>query len=77
MEEQNTGTVPEADQPPAPGQPEPAGQPSTGDPRVDEAVGRLAELAALPAAGHPAVFEYVHRRLEEALGDLGPGSPGH
>ena len=52
------------------------------DARVDEAVSRLAGLAELPVAEHPAVFEYVHERLTEALGDLdvrdpdGPGSPG-
>ena len=68
--------------PPA-GQPAPAGaQPSTGDTRVDEAVARLADLAELPVAEHPAVFDYVHERLTEALGDLdvrdpaGPGGPG-
>ncbi len=50
---------------------DPAGQqPGTGDPRVDEAVGRLADLAGLPVAEHPAVFEHVHQRLTEALGDL-------
>jgi hypothetical protein len=65
------------------GQPAPAGaRPSTGDTRVDEAVARLADLAELPVAEHPAVFEYVHERLTEALGDLdvrdpaGPGNPG-
>jgi hypothetical protein len=65
------------------GQPGPAGaRPSTGDSRVDEAVARLAGLAELPVAEHPAVFEYVHERLTEALGDLdvrdpaGPGGPG-
>ena len=65
------------------GQPAPAGtRPSTGDTRVDEAVARLADLTELPVAEHPAVFEYVHERLTEALGDLdvrdpaGPGGPG-
>jgi hypothetical protein len=65
------------------GQPAPAGaRPSTGDTRVDEAVARLADLAELPVAEHPAMFEYVHERLTEALGDLdvrdpaGPGGPG-
>jgi hypothetical protein len=48
---------------------------------VDEAVARLADLAELPVAEHPAVFEYVHERLTEALGDLdvhdlaSPGDP--
>jgi hypothetical protein len=57
-------------------------RPPTGDARVDEAVSRLADLAELPVAEHPAVFEYVHERLTEALGDLdvhdpaGPGGPG-
>ena len=65
------------------GQPASAGaRPSTGDARVDEAVARLADLTELPVAEHPAVFEYVHERLTEALGDLdvrdpaGPGGPG-
>ncbi len=52
-------------------------QPSTGDARVDEALSRLDELAGLPVAEHPAVFEQVHRRLAEALGELGPDSAGH
>ena len=72
----------------APGLPGPAGQqqPGTGDARVDEAADRLADLAGLPVAEHPAVFEHVHQRLTEALGDLvtrdragsddGPGRPG-
>ena len=45
-------------------------RPATGDGRVDEAVARLADLDELPVAEHPAVFEYVHERLTEALGDL-------
>ena len=65
-----------------PGLPGVAGvRPATGDARVDEAVARLADLAGLPVAEHPPVFEYVHERLTEALGDLdvrdpaGPGNP--
>ena len=50
-------------------------RPSTGDARVDEAVARLADLAELPVAEHPAVFEYVHERLTEALGDLDVRDP--
>jgi hypothetical protein len=46
------------------------GGPSTGDTGVDEAVARLDDLAGLPVAEHPAVFEYVHQRLTETLGDL-------
>ena len=56
-------------------------------PRVDDAVARLDDLAGLPIAEHLAVFEYVHERLTEALGDLdvhaparagdrSPGAPG-
>src|SRR5262249_35565849 len=48
----------------------PRARPSTGDPRVDDAVARLDDLAGLPVAEHLAVFEYVHERLTEALGDL-------
>jgi len=65
----------------------PRARPSTGDPRVDDAVARLDDLAGLPVAEHLAVFEYVHERLTEALGDLdvhasahtgdrSPGAPG-
>jgi hypothetical protein len=65
----------------------PRARPSTGDPRVDDAVARLDNLAGLPVAEHLAVFEYVHERLTEALGDLdvhataragdhSPGAPG-
>jgi hypothetical protein len=54
------------------GLPGPAGlEPATGDDRVDEAVSRLADLAGLPVAEHPAVFGHVHERLTEALGDTG------
>jgi hypothetical protein len=68
------------------GQPGAGGvRPATGDARVDEAVARLADLTELPVAEHPSVFEYVHERLMEALGDLdvrdpaepaGSGAPG-
>jgi hypothetical protein len=50
--------------------------PATGDRRVDEALGRLSELAGLPVTEHPAVFGHIHQRLAEVLGDLGPGTPG-
>ena len=52
----------------------------TGEPRVDAALGRLDELADRPVSEHPAVFEHVHARLSEVLGELdsGPaaGRPG-
>jgi hypothetical protein len=65
----------------------PRARPSTGDSRVDDAVARLDGLDGLPIAEHLAVFEYVHERLTEALGDLdvhaparagdhSPGAPG-
>lgn len=53
----------------------PAAQRATGDPRVDEALSRLDDLTGLPVAEHPAVFEQVHQRLAEALGDLEPSGP--
>jgi hypothetical protein len=54
----------------APGRPDQAGsRPATGDSRVDEAVSQLEDLAGLPVAEHPAVFELVHQRLTETLGD--------
>jgi hypothetical protein len=42
----------------------------TGEPRVDAALGRLDQLAGLPAAEHPAVFEQVHASLRDVLGEL-------
>jgi len=58
----------------APGQPGAASaRPATGDVRVDEAVSQLEELAELPVAEHPAVFERVHQRLTEALGEADAG----
>ena len=44
--------------------------PATGETRVDEALASLDELAGLPVTEHPAVFEQVHRRLREVLGEL-------
>ena len=52
----------------------PGGAASTGDPRVDQALGRLGELADLPLPEHPAVFEYIHGELTGALGTLDPGN---
>ncbi|MGE5132485.1 MAG: hypothetical protein ACM32E_06175 [Gemmatimonadota bacterium] len=83
MEQQDSGTGPQE------GGPQPGAgrgpaqdaaavaQPSTGDPRVDEALSRLDELGGLPVSEHPAVFEQVHRRLAEALGELGPDAANH
>jgi hypothetical protein len=76
------GATPDGGREPASGREAAGGRPATGDARVDEAVARLTDLAELVVAEHPAVFEYVHERLTEALGDLdvhdpaGPGGPG-
>jgi hypothetical protein len=41
----------------------------TGDARVDAATARLEEVPDLPTADHVAVYEDVHRRLQDALAD--------
>jgi hypothetical protein len=48
----------------------------TGDPRVDEAVARLASLDDLDLAERPAVLADVHDRLREILGELGEDRQG-
>ena len=62
--------------PPAVGGPGP-----TGDPQVDAALDKLADLAELPLNEHPAVFEQIHGALTGALGTLDSGTgdygPGH
>ncbi len=45
-------------------------RPATGEPRVDAALARMDELAARPVTEHRAVFEDVHRRLRDVLGEL-------
>jgi hypothetical protein len=42
----------------------------SGDERVDAAVARLGELAGRPVAGHVAVYQDVHRRLQEVLASI-------
>ena len=44
--------------------------PETGDDRVDEALAELAAIAGQPPAEHVAVYEDVHRRLQDTLADL-------
>ncbi len=44
--------------------------PVTGEPRVDDAIARLNDLATLPVDEHVAVFEDVQRRLHDTLADL-------
>lgn len=48
---------------------------SLGDPRVDEAVARLDELAQSPVSDHVAVFDDIHGRLRGALEDAAVDQP--
>jgi hypothetical protein len=48
-------------------------RPETGEFRVDAALSLLDDLSELPVADHPAMFEQVHARLSEVLGELGSG----
>lgn len=48
----------------------PGQRPATGEPRVDAALARLDELAERPVTEHRAIFEDVHRRLRDVLGEL-------
>jgi len=41
----------------------------TGDARVDAATARLEEIPDLPTSDHVAVYDDVHRRLQDALSD--------
>jgi hypothetical protein len=52
-----------------------AERPATGEPRVDAALARLDELEGLPVTEHRAVFEDVHRRLRDVLGELDTAQP--
>ncbi len=45
-------------------------RPATGEPRVDAALARLDELTNHPVTEHRAIFEDVHRRLRDVLGEL-------
>jgi hypothetical protein len=49
---------------------EEAAPPDTGDERVDAAVARLRETADSPPEDHVAIYEDVHRRLQDTLADL-------
>jgi hypothetical protein len=50
-------------------------RPATGEPRVDAALAKLDELAGRPVTEHRAIFEDVHRRLREVLGELDTRQP--
>jgi hypothetical protein len=54
-----------------PGEPRPA----TGETRVDAALARLDDLAGRPVTEHRAIFEDVHRRLRDVLGELDTRQP--
>ena len=55
------------------GQPEPAGESeaaaSSADPRVDDAVARLADVNPLPVPEQVEVYADIHRRLAAVLSD--------
>jgi len=67
--------APSAPTPPPPTleQPEPAGETEaaagSADPRVDDAVARLADVNALPVAEQVEVYADIHRRLAAVLSD--------
>ena len=54
-----------------PGEPRSA----TGEPRVDAALARLDELDGRPVTEHRPIFEDVHRRLRDVLGELDTRDP--
>jgi hypothetical protein len=56
--------------------PEPGGpRAATDEPRVDAALARLDELAGRPVTEHRPIFEDVHRRLRDVLGELDTRQP--
>lgn len=54
---------------PTPGRPDAASPDAAADPRVEDAVSRLAELDGLPLAEQVSVFADIHGRLEAVLAD--------
>ncbi|HUK68185.1 MAG TPA: hypothetical protein VLW50_05440 [Streptosporangiaceae bacterium] len=48
---------------------------ATGDPRVDEALARLANLDGLPDSGHVEAFEQAYVRLRGLLDELATAAP--
>ncbi|WP_406389124.1 hypothetical protein [Streptomyces sp. NBC_00887] len=73
------GAAAQPDVPPAPSfdpaPPAPLGvaRTATGHPGVDAQLERLADADHLPADGHTAVYEDVHRGLRDALTELDAG----
>jgi hypothetical protein len=63
MIDDSTRTAAASDEPAEPGV-------ITGEPRVDEALARLADLGEAPDTGHVEAFEDVHQRLHGMLGEL-------
>lgn len=66
------GDQPAEDQPaaaPLAVEPTPADLAATADPRVDDALSRLAEVETLPLAEQVAVYADIHRRLAGVLSD--------
>ncbi|MGN6794411.1 MAG: hypothetical protein ACTHJW_18655, partial [Streptosporangiaceae bacterium] len=47
---------------------------TTGEPRVDAALGRLSDLDDLPVSEHPGVYERIHEQLVDVLGELHQGT---
>ena len=47
--------------------------PATGDDKVDTALAHLVGIEGLPPSAHVAVYEAVHRGLQDALADLDRG----
>lgn len=47
--------------------------PETGDPRVDEVLSRLEGIETIPTTEHVAVYDEVHRGLQDALANLDQG----
>lgn len=68
-----TPPPPALEQPELAEQPEPAGEAEaaagSADPRVDDAVARLADVNALPVAEQVEVYADIHRRLAAVLSD--------
>jgi hypothetical protein len=52
-----------------PGLPAEGSAPSSADPRVDDALSRLAEIEELPLAEQVQVYADIHRRLAGVLAD--------